>query len=94
MSLRHPPFPVTLPMVVSGFVAVLVGYSSTGAIIYQAAQAAGAPPALIAGWFSVIGIAMGIASTGLSWLTACRCWPPGPRRGGLAGHQPAGHVSQ
>ncbi|KKW50021.1 benzoate/H(+) symporter BenE family transporter [Pantoea stewartii] len=66
MSLRHPPFPVTLPMVVSGFVAVLVGYSSTGAIIYQAAQAAGAPPALIAGWFSVIGIAMGIASTGLS----------------------------
>ncbi|MEG3113229.1 MULTISPECIES: benzoate/H(+) symporter BenE family transporter [unclassified Pantoea] len=58
----------TLPMVVSGFVAVLVGYSSTGAIIYQVAQAAGASPMQIGGWLSMIGIAMGIASLGLSLL--------------------------
>lgn len=58
----------TLPMVVSGFVAVLVGYSSTGAIIYQVAQAAGASPLQIGGWLSMIGIAMGIASLGLSLL--------------------------
>ncbi|EIB98860.1 benzoate/H(+) symporter BenE family transporter [Pantoea sp. M_5] len=60
----HPRF--TLPMVVSGFVAVLVGYSSSGAIIYQMFQAAGATPAQIGGWLSVLGIAMGIASLGLS----------------------------
>ncbi|MCZ4058358.1 benzoate/H(+) symporter BenE family transporter [Pantoea sp. LMR881] len=56
----------SLPMLVSGFVAVLVGYSSTGAIIYQVAQAAGASPAQTGGWLSVIGIAMGIASLALS----------------------------
>ncbi|WP_370881464.1 benzoate/H(+) symporter BenE family transporter [Pantoea anthophila] len=61
---EHPRF--TLPMVVSGFVAVLVGYSSSGAIIYQMFQAAGATPAQIGGWLSVLGIAMGIASLGLS----------------------------
>ncbi|PZL86148.1 hypothetical protein CKF42_13945 [Pantoea sp. ARC270] len=53
-------------MVVSGYVAVLVGYSSSGAIIYQMFQAAGATPAQIGGWLSVLGIAMGIASLGLS----------------------------
>lgn len=56
----------TLPMLVSGFVAVLVGYSSTGAIIYQVAQAAGASPVQVGGWLSMIGIAMGIGSLGLS----------------------------
>ncbi|WP_419721776.1 benzoate/H(+) symporter BenE family transporter [Pantoea anthophila] len=61
---EHPRF--SLPMVVSGFVAVLVGYSSSGAIIYQMFQAAGATPAQIGGWLSVLGIAMGIASLGLS----------------------------
>ncbi|WP_246875828.1 benzoate/H(+) symporter BenE family transporter, partial [Pantoea ananatis] len=66
MSARHAPFPVTLPMAVSGLVAVLVGYSSTGAIIYQVALSAGASSAQIAGWLSVIGLAMGIASAGLS----------------------------
>ncbi|KGL51998.1 benzoate/H(+) symporter BenE family transporter [Pantoea ananatis] len=66
MSARRAPFPVTLPMVVSGLVAVLVGYSSTGAIIYQVALSAGASSGQIAGWLSVIGVAMGIASAGLS----------------------------
>ncbi|MCW0347307.1 Inner membrane protein YdcO [Pantoea ananatis] len=66
MSARRAPFPVTLPMVVSGLVAVLVGYSSTGAIIYQVALSAGASSGQIAGWLSVIGLAMGIASAGLS----------------------------
>lgn len=56
----------TLPMMVSGFVAVLVGYSSSGAIIYQMFQAAGASPAQIGGWLSVLGLAQGIVSIGLS----------------------------
>ncbi|ELP23753.1 Benzoate transport protein [Pantoea agglomerans 299R] len=56
----------TLPMLVSGFVAVLVGYSSSGAIIYQMFQAAGASPTQIGGWLSVLGLAQGIVSIGLS----------------------------
>lgn len=61
--------PLSFPMLVSGFVAVLVGYSSSAAIIFQAAQAAGATPAQIGGWLSMLGIAMGIASLGLSLWT-------------------------
>jgi len=56
----------TLPMLVSGFVAVLVGYSSTGAIVYQAFQAAGASPGQIGGWLAVLGLGLGIATLGLS----------------------------
>jgi len=56
----------TLPMLVWGFVAVLVGYSSSGAIIYQMFQAVGASPAQIGGWLSVLGLAQGIVSIGLS----------------------------
>ena len=56
----------TLPRLVSGFGAVLVGYSSSGAIIYQMFQAAGASPAQIGGWLSVLGLAQGIVSIGLS----------------------------
>lgn len=57
------------PLVMSGFVAVLIGYSSSAAIIYQAAEAAGATPAQIGGWLSMLGIAMGITSLGLSLWT-------------------------
>lgn len=63
---RAEPSRFTLPMLVSGFVAVLVGYSSSGAIIYQMFQAAGASPAQIGGWLSVLGLAQGIVSLGLS----------------------------
>lgn len=57
------------PLVMSGFVAVLIGYSSSAAIVYQAAEAAGATPAQIGGWLSMLGIAMGITSLGLSLWT-------------------------
>ncbi|WP_130834994.1 benzoate/H(+) symporter BenE family transporter [[Erwinia] mediterraneensis] len=53
-------------LLVSGFVAVLIGYSSSAAIIFQAARAAGASPLQIGGWLTVLGIAMGITSLGLS----------------------------
>lgn len=59
----------TFPMLVSGFVAVLVGYSSSAAIIFQAAQAAGATATQTGGWLSMLGIAMGLASLGLSLWT-------------------------
>jgi len=66
-SFRH----LTFPAVVAGFVAVLVGYTSSAAIIFQAAAAAGATPSQIGGWLSMLGLAMGITSLGLSlWYRA------------------------
>ncbi|WP_416412578.1 benzoate/H(+) symporter BenE family transporter [Pantoea sp. App145] len=59
----------SLPILISGLVAVLIGYSSSAAIIFQAAQAAGATPAQIGGWLSMLGIGMGVASLGLSLWT-------------------------
>lgn len=59
----------SFPMLVSGFIAVLVGYSSSAALIFQAAQAAGASPAQIGGWFSMLGVGMGVASFALSLWT-------------------------
>lgn len=58
-----------IPLLVAGFVAVLVGYSSSAAIIWQAAQAAGATPAQTAGWFTMLGLAMGVATLALSLRT-------------------------
>lgn len=55
-----------LPTVMSGFVAVLVGYASSAAIIWQAASAAGASTDQIAGWMTMLGIAMGVSSLALS----------------------------
>ena len=52
--------------VVAGFVAVLVGYTSSVAIVFQAAQALGASPAQTASWMWALGLAMGISSIGLS----------------------------
>ncbi|TCL05309.1 benzoate/H(+) symporter BenE family transporter [Sodalis ligni] len=51
---------------IAGFVAVLVGYTSSAAIIFQAAQAAGASMAQIGGWLSMLGLGMGVTSIGLS----------------------------
>lgn len=60
-----------LPTVLSGLVAVLVGYASSAAIIWQAALAAGATPTEIAGWMTALGIAMGISTLTLTlWYRA------------------------
>ncbi|OHY97477.1 benzoate/H(+) symporter BenE family transporter [Salinicola sp. MIT1003] len=57
---------ITASHVTAGFVAVLVGYTSSAAIIFQAAAAAGASPIQIGGWLSALGLAMGVTSIGLS----------------------------
>jgi len=57
------------PLLIAGFVAVLVGYSSSAAIIWQMAQAAGATPQQAGGWFIVLGLAMGFTSLLLSFKT-------------------------
>ncbi|GAA3538825.1 benzoate/H(+) symporter BenE family transporter [Zobellella aerophila] len=50
----------------AGFVAVLVGYSSSAAIIFQAAAAAGATQAEIGSWLWALGVGMGATCIGLS----------------------------
>lgn len=52
--------------VIAGFIAVLVGYASSVAIVFQALQAAGAGAGQIGGWLSMLGLAMGMTSIGLS----------------------------
>jgi benzoate membrane transport protein len=46
----------------AGFVAVLVGFTSSIAIVFQAAQAFGATQAMLASWLWAIGIGMGLAT--------------------------------
>jgi len=57
----------SLSTIVAGFVAVLVGFASSVAIVFQAAAAAGASPELTASWVGVLGFAMGISCIGFSW---------------------------
>lgn len=61
------PSPHLFPAVLAGFVAVLVGYASSAAIIWQAAAAAGANAHQIAGWMTALGIGMGLSTLALSW---------------------------
>ena len=56
-----------IPVTLAGFVAVLVGYASSAAIIWQAAAAAGASAQQIAGWMTALGIGMGVSTLALSW---------------------------
>ena len=55
-----------LSVISAGFIAVLVGYSSSVAIIFQAASAAGATPAELTSWMWALGIGMGASCIGLS----------------------------
>jgi len=50
----------------AGFIAVLVGYTSSVAIIFQAANAAGASAAELNSWMWALGIGMGASCIGLS----------------------------
>lgn len=57
---------LSLSAVVAGFVAVLVGFTSSAAIVFSAAQAAGADEAQIASWMWALGLGMGATCIGLS----------------------------
>ncbi|WP_036665508.1 benzoate/H(+) symporter BenE family transporter [Paludibacterium yongneupense] len=50
----------------AGFIAVMVGYTSSAAIVFQAAAAAGASPAQLASWLWALGLGMGLTCIGLS----------------------------
>ncbi len=53
---------VSLSAATAGFVAVLVGFTSSVAIVFQAAQAFGATPAQITSWMWALGLGMGLCS--------------------------------
>ncbi|HJV71793.1 benzoate/H(+) symporter BenE family transporter [Ideonella sp.] len=64
--MRNPLRDLSLSAVVAGFVAVLVGFTSSVAIVFAAAQALGANAAETASWIWALGLGMGITSLGLS----------------------------
>jgi benzoate membrane transport protein len=57
---------LSLSAVVAGFVAVLVGFTSSVVIVFQAAAALGATPAQTTSWVWALGLGMGLTSLGLS----------------------------
>ena len=56
----------SLPAVAAGFVTVLVGFTASAVIVFQAAQALGASEAQIASWMWALGLGMGVTCIGLS----------------------------
>jgi len=55
-----------LPAFVAGFVAVLVGYTGSAVIIFQAARTVGVTPPQIGSWMMALGFGMGLTTIGLS----------------------------
>ena len=50
----------------AGFVTVLVGFTSSAAVVFQGAQAVGATPAQTASWMLALGVGMALSGIGLS----------------------------
>ena len=57
----------SLSALIAGFVSVLVGFTSAGVIVFQAAQAFGASPRETGSWIWALGLGMGLTSILLSW---------------------------
>ncbi len=53
---------LSLSAFTAGFVAVLVGFTSSVAIVFQAAQAFSATPELISSWMWALGLGMGLCT--------------------------------
>jgi len=56
----------SVPAIVAGFVTVLVGFTSSAVIVFQAAQGLGASEAEIGSWMWALGLGMGFTCIGLS----------------------------
>lgn len=76
-------FSIPPPTLLAGFLAVLIGYASSAAIIWQAAIVAGATTTQISGWMTALGLAMGVSTYGIAYLfsphgqrLARLCWSP------------------
>ncbi|PSR15696.1 hypothetical protein C8255_21740 [filamentous cyanobacterium CCP3] len=57
---------VSLSAIIAGFVTVLVGFTSSAVLVFQAAQALDATPAEVASWLWALGLGMALTSIGLS----------------------------
>ncbi len=57
---------LSLSAIIAGFVTVLVGFTSSAVIVFQAAQTLNASPAEIASWMWALGLGMGLTCIGLS----------------------------
>ncbi|MCA2961277.1 MAG: benzoate/H(+) symporter BenE family transporter [Silvanigrellales bacterium] len=57
---------VSLSALVAGFVTVLVGFTSTGVIVFEAARALGGNTAVSASWLLAVCVGSGITTIGLS----------------------------
>ena len=56
----------SIPNLVAGFVAVLIGFTSSAILVLQAASAAGASPAEVSSWLFALGMSMTLSCIGLS----------------------------
>jgi benzoate membrane transport protein len=57
---------LSLSALAAGFVTVLVGYTASAVIVFEAARACGAGPAEVASWMWALGLGMGATCIGLS----------------------------
>ena len=69
MLLRDLTRDFSVSALIAGFVAVLVGFTSSVAIVFAAAQALGATPAQTTSWMWALGLGIGLSSIGLSLWT-------------------------
>jgi benzoate membrane transport protein len=63
---RHLLRDLSASAIAAGFVTVLVGFASSAAIVFQAAQSLGATPAQIGSWIWALGLGMGLTCIVLS----------------------------
>jgi benzoate membrane transport protein len=61
-SLTNPLRDLSLSSASAGFVAVLVGFTSSVAIVFQAATSLGATPAQVSSWMWALGLGMGLCT--------------------------------
>ncbi len=57
---------LSVSAIIAGFVCVLVGFTSSAVIVFQAAHAVGATPAQVASWMWALGLGIGLTSIALS----------------------------
>src|SRR3990167_3572135 len=57
---------LSLSAINAGFVTVLVGFTSSAVLVFQAAQALGATPAQIGSWMLALCLGMGVTGIALS----------------------------
>ena len=67
MKLASPLADMSLSAVIAGLVAVIIGYASAIAIVFQAAQAAGASENMMSSWVLALGLGMGVMCIVMSW---------------------------